>query len=42
MSRSAGAFFLFLAATLALAMRLYAPDLEKFKTWTPPKAEKIK
>ena len=22
-------------------VRLYVPDLEKFKTWTPPKAEKI-
>ena len=28
--------------TLDLVMHLYAPDLEKFKTWTPPKAEKIK
>ena len=23
-------------------LRLYVPDLEKFKTWTPPKAEMIK
>jgi len=22
-------------------MRLYAPDLERFKTWTPPQAEKV-
>jgi len=25
-----------------LLMRLYAPDLERFKTWSPPKTEKIK
>ena len=25
-----------------LLMRLYAPDLERFKTWSPPKAETIK
>ena len=24
-----------------LIMRLYAPDLERFKTWSPPKAERI-
>ena len=23
-----------------VTLRLYVPDLEKFKTWTPPKAEK--
>lgn len=22
-------------------MRIYVPDLEKMKTWTPPKAEKL-
>jgi hypothetical protein len=22
-------------------MRLYVPDLERFKTWTPPRAEKV-
>jgi hypothetical protein len=27
---------------LDLVMRIYAPDLEKMKTWTPPKAEKLK
>jgi hypothetical protein len=26
---------------LDIVMRLYAPDLEKMKTWTPPKAEKV-
>ena len=25
-----------------VTMRLYVPDLEKFKTWTPPKAEVLK
>ena len=25
-----------------VVLRIYAPDLEKFKTWTPPKAEKLK
>ena len=25
-----------------LLMRIYAPDLGRFKTWNPPKAEKIK
>lgn len=25
---------------LDIIMRLYTPDLEKFKTWMPPKAEK--
>ena len=24
-----------------VSLRLYVPDLEKFKTWTPPKAERI-
>ena len=24
-----------------IIMRLYAPDLERFKTWTPPRAEKL-
>ena len=24
-----------------VVLRLYVPDLEKFKTWTPPKAEKL-
>jgi len=23
-------------------MRIYVPDIEKMKTWSPPKAEKIK
>ena len=27
---------------LDVVMRLYAPDLEKMKTWTPPKAEMVK
>lgn len=27
---------------LNVIMRVYAPDLEKFKTWTPPKAKLIK
>lgn len=22
-------------------LRIYVPDLDKFKTWTPPKAEKL-
>jgi hypothetical protein len=26
---------------LSVIMRLYAPDLERFETWTPPQAEKI-
>ena len=26
---------------LDIIMRLYAPDLEKYKTWTPPKAKKL-
>jgi hypothetical protein len=26
---------------LDVNMRLYSPDLEKFKTWTPPKAKKL-
>ncbi len=26
---------------LNIVMCLYAPDLEKMKTWTPPKAEKV-
>jgi hypothetical protein len=26
---------------LDLVMRIYAPDLEKLKSWTPPKAEKV-
>lgn len=26
---------------LDLVMRLYAPDVEKMKTWTPPKAKKV-
>ncbi len=25
-----------------LIMRIYAPDLGRFKTWNPPKAERIK
>ncbi len=25
-----------------LIMRIYAPDLERYKTWSPPKAERIK
>ena len=25
-----------------LLARIYAPDLERFKTWSPPKAERIK
>jgi len=25
-----------------LIMRLYAPDLERFKTWSPPKAKRVK
>lgn len=24
-----------------IIMRLYAPDLERFKTWSPPKAKRI-
>ena len=24
-----------------LIMRIYAPDLERFKTWNPPKAKRI-
>jgi hypothetical protein len=27
---------------LDMVMRIYAPDLEKMKTWKPPKAEKVK
>ena len=27
---------------LDVILRIYMPDLEKFKTWTAPKAEKIK
>jgi hypothetical protein len=27
---------------LDLTMRIYAPDLEKFKAWTPPKAKEVK
>ena len=23
------------------SLRIYVPDVEKFKTWTPPKAERI-
>ncbi|UCF46231.1 MAG: DUF1214 domain-containing protein [Myxococcales bacterium] len=26
---------------LDIIMRLYAPDLERFRTWTPPKARII-
>jgi len=26
---------------LNVIMRIYAPDLERFKTWTPPQAEKV-
>jgi len=26
---------------LDIIMRLYAPDLEKYKSWTPPKAKKL-
>jgi hypothetical protein len=26
---------------LDLVMRIYAPDLERFETWSAPKAEKI-
>lgn len=26
---------------LDLVMRIYAPDLEEMKTWTPPKAERL-
>ena len=26
---------------LSVNMRIYVPDLERFKTWTPPQAEKI-
>jgi len=26
---------------LSVNLRIYVPDLEKMKTWTPPKAEKI-
>jgi hypothetical protein len=26
---------------LDVNMRLYNPDLEKFKDWTPPKAKKL-
>ena len=25
-----------------VVLRIYAPDLEKFKSWKPPKAEKVK
>ena len=25
-----------------MIMRIYAPDLERYKTWSPPKAERIK
>ncbi len=25
-----------------ILMRIYAPDLGRFKTWSPPKAERIK
>ncbi len=25
-----------------LIMRIYAPDLERFKTWSPPKAERMR
>ena len=28
--------------SIDLLMRLYAPNLERFKTWSPPKAETIK
>jgi len=24
-----------------IVVRIYVPDLEKMKTWTPPKAEKV-
>jgi hypothetical protein len=24
-----------------IVLRVYVPDLEKMKTWTPPKAEKV-
>ena len=27
---------------LDIILRIYMPDLEKYKTWSPPKAEKIK
>ena len=27
---------------LDIIMRIYAPDMEKMKTWTAPKAERIK
>jgi hypothetical protein len=26
---------------MGVVLRIYVPDLEKFKTWTPPKAEKL-
>ena len=26
---------------LSVNMRIYVPDLERFKTWTPPRAEKV-
>jgi len=26
---------------LNVIMRIYAPDLERFETWTPPKAEQF-
>ncbi len=25
-----------------LMMRIYAPDLERYKTWSPPQAERMK
>ena len=26
---------------LSVVMRIYVPDLERFQSWTPPRAEKV-
>ena len=31
-----------IVADIDVVLRLYVPDLEKFKIWTPPKAVELK